>query len=132
MKVVVTSGKKKTAIARAVLKEGKGRVRVNRKPLELVEPELARLKLMEPLIIAGERAKKVDIRVDVKGGGVMGQAFAARTAIARGMVKFFEDPELENLYKKIDKTFLVNDTRMVEKKHQLGRGARKKRQKSYR
>ena len=131
-KVVNTSGKRKTAVARATLKIGKGRVRINRRPVELHTPELARAKIMEPLILAGDRLNKVDIHVKVMGGGIIGQAEATRTAIARGLVEFFDDPELEELFKKYDRSLLVNDPRRKETKHPLGRGARKKRQKSYR
>ncbi len=132
MKVVVTSGKRKTAIARAVVREGKGRVRINKIPVEIYGAELPRLKIMEPLILAKDYVNKVDIDVTVKGGGVMGQAEAARTAIARGLVKFFESTELERIFKEYDRTLLVNDVRRKLPKKPLGRGARKKRQKSYR
>ena len=132
MKVINSSGKRKTAIARATVKDGKGRVRVNSVPLEVLKPELARLKMMEPLELAGDRVVKVDIDVNVEGGGVMGQATATRTAIARGLVDYFEDEELKAKYRAFDRSLLVNDPRRREPKHPLGRGARKKRQKSYR
>tara|TARA_A100001037_G_C14968675_1_gene552697 strand:- start:31 stop:483 length:453 start_codon:yes stop_codon:yes gene_type:complete len=142
---VETSGKRKTAIARATVKFGKGRVRVNSQPIELFQPELARRKAMEPLAIAeamgriGDKAGKgdVDINISAHGGGVMGQVDAIRTAIARGMVKFNggaegDDEELRNEFLRFDRSLLVNDPRRKEPKHQLGRGARKKWQKSYR
>ncbi|MEM3342223.1 MAG: 30S ribosomal protein S9 [Thermoplasmata archaeon] len=131
-KVIVTSGKRKTAIARATVTEGKGRVRIESVPVEIYTPELARLKIMEPLIIAKEQAKNVDINVSVRGGGVMGQADAIRTAIARGLVEFHDDRTLEEIFKNYDRTLLVNDIRRKEPKHTQGRGARKRRQKSYR
>ena len=131
-KIVSTSGKRKTAVARATVKRGKGRVRINKKPVELHTPELARDKIIEPLTLAGDLAKKVDISVSVNGGGLMGQAEATRTAIARGLVEFFNDSELEELYRGYDRSLIVNDPRRKETKHPLGRGARKKRQKSYR
>ena len=74
MKVVHTSGKRKTAIARGTVREGTGKVRINKVPLELYSPELARLKLTEPLELAGDVADQVDISIRVNGGGVMGQA----------------------------------------------------------
>ncbi len=132
MRVVVTSGKRKTAIARATLKPGKGRVRVNKIPVEIIQPELARLRIMEPLIIAKGLADKVDIDVKVRGGGFMGQAEAARTAIARALLEFSQDPELKRAFLEYDRTLLVNDTRRKEPKKQGGRGARKRRQTSYR
>ena len=132
LKVVTTSSKRKTAIARAVVRKGIGKVRINKKPLEIHMPELARLKITEPLVLAGDKANKVDITISVKGGGVMGQADASRTAIARGLVKYYDDKGLKETYLKHDRSLLVNDPRRKEPKHQLGRGARKKRQKSYR
>ncbi len=132
VKVVQASGKRKTAVARATFRSGKGRVRVNSKPLDLLQPELARLKVEEPLKLVGNRLNRVDISINVTGGGMMGQAAAIRTAIARGLVDWFNDEELRNLYLAYDRSLLINDTRRKEPKHPLGRGARKKRQKSYR
>ncbi len=131
-KVVNTSGKRKTAIARASIAKGEGRVRINKVPLEIHEPRLARLKIEEAIQIAGKRAEKLDIAVSVRGGGVYGQADAARTAIARAILDYTEDTELREQYLAYDRTLLVNDTRVKESKKPLGRGARKKRQKSYR
>lgn len=131
-KIVNTSGKRKTAVARAVVKKGKGRVRINRVPLEIYTPDIARLKILDSIVLAGNRVNKVDIDVHVEGGGVMGQATAARTAIARGIVDFLSDEELSDLYKQYDRSLLVNDPRRKLPKKPCGRGARKRRQKSYR
>ena len=132
MKVVVVSGKRKSAVARATVRKGRGLVRVNSVPLEIFEPYLARMKIMEPLTLAGPKATKVDIDINVQGGGFMGQATASRTAIAKGLVKFLGDDELQELYSKYDRSLLVSDPRRKLPKKPLGRGARKKRQKSYR
>ncbi len=132
MKVVVSSGKRKTAIARATVVKGHGIIRINSRPAEIYEPELARMKILEPIKLAGKRADSVDISVGVSGGGVMGQADAVRTAIARGLVGYLNDPDLEALYRDYDRTLIVPDTRRKLPKKPLGRGARKKRQKSYR
>lgn len=131
-KVTNTSGKRKTAVARAAVMKGSGRVRINKIPLEILEPRMARLKIEEPLTIAGKKAEKLDIKVSVGGGGIMGQADAVRTAIARGIVDYTNDEELKEKYLAYDRTLLVNDTRVKEPKKPLGRGARAKRQKSYR
>lgn len=131
-KVVHKSGKRKRAVARATFSSGKGLVTINSKPVDLYEPDLARLKIREPLELAGKRTSRLDIKVKVEGGGFMGQAEAARTAIARGLVAWFDDDDLEQLYSKYDRSLLVNDTRRKESKHPMGRGARSKRQKSYR
>lgn len=130
--IVNTSGKRKSAIARATVKKGSGQVRINKVPLEIYSPELARLKIQEPLALVPEKAAQVDIQVNVKGGGIMGQAEASRTAIAKGLVEFFEDAELERNFKQFDRSLLISDPRRKLPKKPLGRGARKKRQKSYR
>jgi small subunit ribosomal protein S9 len=132
MKVVVVSGKRKSAVARATVRKGHGLVRVNSVPIEIFEPYLARVKIMEPLTLAGDRASKVDIDINVQGGGFMGQAAASRTAIAKGLVQFLGDDKLQELYTKYDRSLLVSDPRRKLPKKPLGRGARKKRQKSYR
>ena len=90
------------------------------------------MKIKEPIELAGKQANRVDINVNVEGGGVMGQAEASRTAIARGIVQWFDDEKLQKLFQNYDRALLVNDTRRKEPKHPMGRGARKKRQKSYR
>lgn len=130
--VTNTSGKKKTAIARATVSDGEGRVRVNSKPVELAEPELARLKMLEPFRIAEEQREEVDIDVDVRGGGTVGQADAVRTAIARGIVQHTNDAELRDAYMEFDRSLLVNDVRQSESKKWGGPGARARYQKSYR
>ncbi len=131
-KIINTSGKRKTAVARATVKKGNGRVRVNSVPIEIYTPELVRLKMMEPLLLVGKKRDGVDISVNVKGGGIVGQADAVRTAIARGLVRYYNDEELENFFVQYDRSLLVNDPRRKLPKKPLGRGARKKRQKSYR
>ena len=131
--VTNTSGKKKTAIARATVTDGEGRVRIDSRPIELVEPETARLKMLEPFRIAGESLRdSVDIDVNVEGGGTMGQADAARTALARGLVEYSGDMELRDAYMQFDRTLLVNDVRQSEAKKWGGPGARARYQKSYR
>jgi small subunit ribosomal protein S9 len=76
-RLLLVTGKRKTAIARAVIKSGKGNVTVNEFPVTTITPELARARISEPLALAGERLNSVDVRVRVRGGGVMGQAVAA-------------------------------------------------------
>ena len=131
-KVVNSSGKRKTAVARATVQKGTGLVRVNRKPVELYQPEIARWKIMEPLTLADKHMDKINIDVDVKGGGFMSQASAVRTAIARGLLEYTGDPSLKIAFLDYDRSLLVSDSRRKESKKPLGRGARKKRQKSYR
>jgi small subunit ribosomal protein S9 len=132
MKIINSSGKKKTAIARATLKDGKGRVRINKMPLEIYEPRPARLKIMDAVLIADKLAQGLDIDVTVNGGGIMGQADAVRTAIAKGIVEWTGDTGLKEAYSEYDRNLLVSDHRQKEKKKFGGPGARAKFQKSYR
>jgi len=131
--VTNTSGKKKTAIARATVSEGTGRIRVDSRPVELVEPEQTRLKMLEPFRIADEDLRdNVDIDVIVSGGGFAGQADAVRTAVARGLVEHTNDAELRDAFMSFDRSLLVNDVRQSEPKKWGGPGARARYQKSYR
>jgi small subunit ribosomal protein S9 len=130
--VVNTSGKRKEAVARCVVSAGNVFFFNDTAPTEIYTPELARLKIMEPMALAGDKATKVDVSVNVAGGGFMGQAEATRTAIAKGLVDFLKDEELEKLFKDYDRSLLISDPRRKLPKKPLGRGARKKRQKSYR
>ncbi len=132
MKIINTSGKKKTAIARATLKDGKGVVRINKVPLDIYEPRLARLKIQEPVEIAGDLMKTMNIDVVVAGGGTMGQTDAVRTAIAKGIVEWTGDTGLKEAFSEYDRNLLVSDHRQKEKKKFGGLGARSKYQKSYR
>ncbi len=132
MKVVLAIGRRKAALARATVKNGKGRVLINRRVLEVYEPELARLKILEPLTLVPELARRVDIEVDVEGGGFMGQADAVRTAIARGLIEWSGDPKVRELFKQHDWTLIKSDVRFKEPKKPGGPGARARYQKSYR
>jgi small subunit ribosomal protein S9 len=131
-KVVNTSGKRKTSIARATLKPGKGVIRINSEQLDVYGTDLVRMKISEPLVLYPAAVDGVDVSIDVKGGGVMGQAEAVRTALARGIVKWHNDPQIKDIYVAYDRALLVNDSRQKEAKKPHGRGARKKFQKSYR
>jgi small subunit ribosomal protein S9 len=93
MRVVVTTGKRKTSLAKATVRDGAGRVRINGVPLEVHQPELARLRIMEPLILFGDGWKRYDIKVRVQGGGFMSQADAVRMAVATGLVRMSQDFE---------------------------------------
>jgi len=132
-KVLLTSGKRKTAIARATVKAGKGRIRVNNVPLEILEPEVGRGKIMEPLMHAGDEVwKQLDIDVRVSGGGFMGQAEATRTAIARALLKWTKSAHLRRVFSEYDRTLIAGDSRRRESKKFGGPGARARDQKSYR
>jgi len=132
-KFLVVSGKRKTAIARAVVKPGVGRIRINRTPIQIYEPEIARQKIMEPLIQAGDDVwKQLDIDVRVTGGGYMGQAEASRMAIANALLKWTKSAHLRTVFVEYDRTVIVGDARRKEPKKFGGPGARARDQKSYR
>jgi small subunit ribosomal protein S9 len=131
-KIINTSGKRKTAIARATLKAGKGVIRVNSVPLEMYGTDVTRMKISEPILLFPKGVDGVDVTIDVAGGGVMGQAEAVRTALARGILLWHNEPQTKDIFLTYDRTLLVNDSRQKEAKKPHGRGARKKFQKSYR
>ncbi len=133
MKSILRSGKRRTAIARAIIKEGKGRVLINGKPIEIIEPEFVRMKLIEPFYFLDDKIKsKIDIKVKVKGGGFMGQTDAARTAIARALLAWTDSEALHAKFMSYDRHMIVGDPRRREPKHFGGPGARAKYTKSYR
>ena len=131
-KIALETGKRKTAIARAIVRPGKGRVYINDMSLDYLTPEVARMKIMEPLIIAGERAKQVDIRVNAEGGGIMGQAEASRIAIARSLAGWTKSSELRKSFMAFDRVMIAGDQRLTEPKKFGGPSARRRKQKSYR
>ncbi len=133
MKIINTSGKRKTAVARATLREGKGLIRVNKTPLDIYEPKLYRLRLREPMILAKELIDKVDIDVNVQGGGISSQADASRLAIAKALYEYSKSERLKDIFLKYDRSLLVADVRRKEASKPNRHGqARAKVQKSYR
>ncbi|KAL3249299.1 hypothetical protein ABHI18_011678 [Aspergillus niger] len=120
--------------------QGKGMIRVNGQPLSLVQPEILRFKVYEPLLIVGaDKFAGVDIRVRVSGGGHTSQVYAIRQAIAKSIVAYYQkyvDEHSKNQLKQAlvqyDRTLLVADNRRTEPKKFGGRGARARYQKSYR
>jgi len=131
-RILLVTGKRKTAIARAVIKPGRGNVTVNEFPVSQIRPELARARIAEPLSLAGDRLNAVDVRVRVHGGGFMGQAEAARMAIARALAEWTRSAELRRVFTSFDRTMLAGDPRRKEPKKFGGPGARRRKQKSYR
>ena len=90
-KEIQTTGKRKAAIARATLTPGKGQVFINTFSLKQYSPETAKLRIQEPLLLAGDTAKQVDIKIKVTGGGWNGQAEAVRLSIAKALVLLNKD-----------------------------------------
>jgi len=126
------SGARKTARATASITPGAGRIRVNGTPVELWEPEPARLHLLAPVAVVGELRDRFDLDVSVSGGGFMGQADAAAMAIARAFVDQVRGSEVRDKMNAYNKYLLSGDPRQAEPKKFGGPGARRKRQKSYR
>jgi small subunit ribosomal protein S9 len=131
-KPILTTGKRKTAKARVTVEEGKGRVRINNVPVQYHEPLMAREMIMEPILISGDVASKVDINIDVAGGGPLGQAEAARMGLALGLVKYTKSKRLKSTFIEHDRTMLSGDARRKEPKKFGGPSARRRKQKSYR
>lgn len=145
-KVELYPGQRKTSRAVATIGRGTGKVRMNNRPAELVTPEIAKELVLTPLTLVGELRNKVDIDVQVHGGGFMGQAFASAVAISRsltGQEKGGKDPKehpftksvREEIRKKIveyDRHLLSGDSRQTESKKFGGPSARRRKQKSYR
>ena len=134
MKMIQASGKRKSAIARAVLKHpAKGQIKINNVPLNLFEPEIARMRIQEVLeIVNNPKVDKCDINVKVKGGGIMGQTDAVRMAIAKSIHKFLGTKTIERIFREYDDSLLSGDSRRTEPKKFGGKKARARRQKSFR
>lgn len=134
-KIITISGKRKTAIAKATIKDGTGIIKINKKPIDTFS-FFRRLSLIEPLRIAEnvlkEKAKTYNIDVVVIGGGSESQVEAARLAIARALVAFTQSAELRASYLNYDRSLLVADVRRKEQRKPGDSKARAKRQKSYR
>lgn len=129
-----TNGKRKTAKARATVREGEGTLRINSQPLKTYR-EMFRKRVKEPLVIAGEDIYgELEIEVNVNGGGIQAQAEAVRMAIARGLVEHTGNDDLERDFREYDRNMMVEDPRRTEtrKPSQSSKGARHKQQKSYR
>ncbi|MEM7813329.1 MAG: 30S ribosomal protein S9 [Candidatus Aenigmatarchaeota archaeon] len=134
-KAIQTAGTRKRAVARATIRPGSGRITMNSKALELVEPKYVRMRLREPLMLAPEElVSKVDVDINVKGGGIWGQVDAARTALANALVKWSGSKELRRIYHDYDRTLLVADSRRTEphKPSRSSAGPRRTKQQSRR
>jgi small subunit ribosomal protein S9 len=125
-KTILEVGKRRLAIARAVIKEGTGKVFINSRPLDVWGTPVLRLWVKEPLILAGDLSKTVDIHVNVRSGGIVGQAEAVRQAIAKALVRYSKDKKLKQKFLEYDRNLLVYDPRRNEPHHASGKGASKR------
>ena len=132
-KKIIASGKRKRAVARAIIQEGSGKITINKKDYKNLQ-RFDRLKIEEPLRIAEQILgnKKYDIVVSVKGGGEKSQIEAARLAIARVLIKISGSKNLTEAFNNYGWDLLVADIRRKETYKPGDSRARAKRQTSYR
>lgn len=130
---IITSGKRKRAIAKAVITEGSGKVFLNQKDYKNLQM-FDKLKIEEPLRICKNILGKLDFDVSIKiiGGGEKGQIEAARLALAKGIVKFTNSAELAKAFSDYDRNLLIADIRRKETYKPGDSRARAKRQASKR
>ena len=129
---VMTSGFRKTSVARATVVKGNGSMKINNKTLnEFNNNTLAQLRIEEPLVLSGLK-DKYDFKISVFGGGVNSQVDAIRQAIARALVELTDSEDLKNTFTQYDRALLVADTRYKETNKPNNSNPRAKRQKSYR
>lgn len=131
-RVVHVSGKRKKAVARATIKKGTGIIKVNSKPVDLVEPRYAKLIIQESIKLAGDAVKAVNISINTNGGGVMGQAEATALAIAKGLIEWTGSDELKKTYEFYRHNLVVADSRQRETRKPGRSAARTSAQKSKR
>jgi small subunit ribosomal protein S9 len=122
MEIINTIGRRKTSVARIYMQPGKGEISVNNRTIETYFPfELHQIIVKQPLALVGVEGT-YDIKINLDGGGITGQAEAARMAISRALCEF--DAEHRPALKK--EGFLTRDPRMVERKKPGRRKARRK------
>lgn len=133
MKKIIVSGKRKRAIARAILTEGSGKIYFNKKDYKTLQL-FDMLKIEEPIRITKNILGKTnfDVSIDVRGGGEKGQIEAARLALARAIVEFTKSKELTEAFLSYDRNLLIADIRRKEMYKPGDSKARKKRQSSKR
>ncbi|MBT7102123.1 30S ribosomal protein S9 [archaeon] len=133
MDKMVVAGKRKTAVAKATIEDGAGKISFNKRPLSFLS-DLQQLEINEPLIIASDvlGELKFDIALNVKGGGLACQVEAGRLAIAKAIVKFTKNDDLKNAFLAYDRNMLIADTRRKEACKPGDSKARANRQTSFR
>lgn len=133
MNKIITSGKRKTAVARAIITEGSGKIKINKKPYNTLNT-FDRLKIEEPLRISENILGKInfDVSINVRGGGEKSQIEASRLALARAIVAFTKSKDVEKAFIEYDRNLLVADVRRKEAYKPGDSKARRKRQASKR
>ena len=133
MDTLVVSGKRKTAVAKATIEDGKGIVTFNKRPITFLS-DLQQLEISEPLVLAKDvlGELKFNIALNVKSGGIACQVEAGRLAIAKAIVKFTKNEDVKNAFLAYDRNMLVADTRRKEACKPGDSKARSMRQTSFR
>jgi len=122
MEMINATGRRKTAVARVFVKDGTGRITVNKRDVnEYFTTSILQFTVRQPLEVT-QTGDKFDLSINLDGGGYKGQAEAIRMAIARALVKI--NPEFKKTLK--DQGMLTRDSRMVERKKPGQPGARKR------
>ncbi|MEM5878257.1 MAG: 30S ribosomal protein S9 [Candidatus Aenigmatarchaeota archaeon] len=132
--IVFATGKRKTSVARAVLRKGDGKITINNTPLDLFEPEFGRFRIREVFMLADKDANGIDIKVSVRGGGTSSRVDAIRQAIAKGLVEITKNHELKKKFIDYDRNLIVYDYRRTEphKPSRSRQNARRHKQRSKR
>ncbi|MCX8179038.1 MAG: 30S ribosomal protein S9 [Candidatus Aenigmarchaeota archaeon] len=132
--IVFATGKRKTSVARAVLRKGDGKITINNTPLDLFEPEFGRFRIREVFMLADKDANGIDIKVSVRGGGTSSRVDAIRQAIAKGLVEMTKNQELKKKFIDYDRNLIVYDYRRTEphKPSRSRQNARRHKQRSKR
>ncbi len=132
-KIINVSGTRKRAIARATVRDGKGIIRINNQLINNIQPEISRLRLEEPMMLAGDHAKKINIDIKVSGGGSQSQIEASRLAIGRAIyLHSNKNPQIKKDFIDYDRHLLIADSRTNEASKPNDSKPRRARQKSYR
>ena len=131
-KIHIFTGKRKTSIAQALVSKGSGKVLINGIPLEIWQPEVAKMRIIQTLLLAEDVARQYDFEIRVRGGGFMSQAEAVSIALARALSTLSRKKSVKELYKEFDRALIAGDPRRTEPKKFGGPGPRRRRQKSYR
>src|SRR3989344_1728202 len=115
MEKIIVSGKRKTAVAKAIIQEGEGIIKINNKNYKIL-PLFDKLRIEEPIKIAENILGKInfDAIINVNGGGEKGQIDAARLALSKAIVKFTKSTDIEKAFLNYDRNMLIADVRRKE------------------
>ncbi len=134
-KVVISKSKRKRSVARASIKEGTGIFRINSRLVDTIQPEFIKEEILTPINFSDytkDLSSKLDIKVNVYGGGISSQAQACASAIAKAIVEYSGNNEIKREYMAYNRNLIIDDSRRVEPKKFLGPKARARFQTSYR